>query len=300
MGGLKRIEYFVSVAQNHSFTKAAKECYVAQTAISQQIQRFEKELGFQLFNRDSSPVSLTPAGKYFYHQCVKFLAEYNSTVQRAVHIANQDEETLHIGFSYEYQQHVLVSYLRQFHHLYPDITIKLHRQDKRELFEMLYRGEADILSVLSFDIEFAGNLEILSIGKDYSVFILGPDHPLAHHAFISPNELKNDPIILLMDNNLRSSEAKTKSYFEKIGLGENELITVDDYATQIMMVGAGLGVAIVPSQERLYLPSNLSVAQMEGCTGLIEHTLIRLQASENPAADKFYRMVREIQAQEGL
>lgn len=58
----RRIEYFLSVAKHLNFTKAARECYVAQAAISQQIKQFEEELGFKLFDRGGTAVALTPAG----------------------------------------------------------------------------------------------------------------------------------------------------------------------------------------------------------------------------------------------
>ena len=65
----RRIEYFLSVAKHLNFTKAARECYVAQAAISQQIKQFEEELGFKLFDRGGTAVALTPAGEYFARQC---------------------------------------------------------------------------------------------------------------------------------------------------------------------------------------------------------------------------------------
>ena len=74
----RRIEYFLSVAKHLNFTKAARECYVAQAAISQQIKQFEEELGFKLFNRGGASVSLTPAGEAELQQ---FIQNYNELSQ---------------------------------------------------------------------------------------------------------------------------------------------------------------------------------------------------------------------------
>ena len=79
----RRIEYFLSVAKHLNFTKAARECYVAQAAISQQIKQFEEELGFKLFDRGGTAVALTPAGEYFARQCQSVLSQYHGAVKRA-------------------------------------------------------------------------------------------------------------------------------------------------------------------------------------------------------------------------
>ena len=75
MSSFRRIEYFLSVAKHLNFTKAARECFVAQAAISQQIKQFEEELGFKLFERGGGSVKLTPAGAIFARQCQSILSQ---------------------------------------------------------------------------------------------------------------------------------------------------------------------------------------------------------------------------------
>ena len=62
------MKYFVAVVECHSFTEAAEQCYISQSAISQQIRTLEKELGVELLHRENRRFSLTPAGEYFYNQ----------------------------------------------------------------------------------------------------------------------------------------------------------------------------------------------------------------------------------------
>ena len=63
---LKQMKYFMSVVDNHSFTEAAEQCYISQSAISQQIKSLENEFGVHLIKRNNRQFSLTPAGEYFY------------------------------------------------------------------------------------------------------------------------------------------------------------------------------------------------------------------------------------------
>lgn len=79
---MNKLIYFISVADNLNFTKAAKECYLAQSAISQQINSLEQELGFQLFTRTSKNVELTEAGKVFYDGVKNVVKEYKNTVKK--------------------------------------------------------------------------------------------------------------------------------------------------------------------------------------------------------------------------
>ena len=81
---LDRIETFCAVARNMSFSKAAEECQVAQSAISQQIRAMEEELGFPLFVRSTRRVSFTDAGQSFYVDCVRLLAGFDEAIERAV------------------------------------------------------------------------------------------------------------------------------------------------------------------------------------------------------------------------
>ena len=80
---LDRIEIFCAVARSMSFSKAAEECHVAQSAVSQQIRAMEEELGFALFERSTRRVSFTDAGQSFYVDCVKLMAGLDEALARA-------------------------------------------------------------------------------------------------------------------------------------------------------------------------------------------------------------------------
>ena len=116
----RRIEYFLSVAKHLNFTKAARECFVAQAAISQQIKQFEEELGFKLFERGGAAVSLTPAGEYFARQCQGVLSQYNGAVKQARSIADGEKRDLRLGINGPFAQDSIPGFLRQFRQIYPE------------------------------------------------------------------------------------------------------------------------------------------------------------------------------------
>ncbi len=84
---IQKLKYFISAAENLNFTKAAKDCFITQTAMSQLIANMEKELGFKLFLRNNRNMSLTAAGQTFYDQMKIMVASYENTVYHCQQIS---------------------------------------------------------------------------------------------------------------------------------------------------------------------------------------------------------------------
>lgn len=80
---LRQIQYFQAVVRNNSFSRAAEECHISQSAISQQVQALERELGFLLLERKNRTFSLTPAGAYFYQKSLILVADYERICREA-------------------------------------------------------------------------------------------------------------------------------------------------------------------------------------------------------------------------
>ena len=100
---LKQLKYFQSVVRLNSFSEAAEENFISanfisQSAISQQIQALERELGFQLLERKNRTFALTPAGEYFYQKSLILTADYERMCSEAAKIAKGDQASLKIGY----------------------------------------------------------------------------------------------------------------------------------------------------------------------------------------------------------
>lgn len=95
---LRQLQYFVSIVDNHSFSAAAQENFISQSAISQQIKALEKELGYELITRENRSFSITVAGKYFYKESKRILSEINSMQVKAKLMACNDKYTLRVGY----------------------------------------------------------------------------------------------------------------------------------------------------------------------------------------------------------
>ena len=92
------MKYFTAVVECGSFTEAAEQCYISQSAISQQIRALEKELGVELIHRENRKFTLTPAGEYFYSRSKGLLEEADDIRRETVRIGQDDELQLRIGY----------------------------------------------------------------------------------------------------------------------------------------------------------------------------------------------------------
>lgn len=112
---LQQILYFQRVARSGSFTKAARACFVSQTAISRQISALEEELHVTLLERDTAHVKLTLAGEYFFQQVNELTARLEEVVTRTQTIAQEQQTRLTLGIPTILEQHAISQLLRQYH-----------------------------------------------------------------------------------------------------------------------------------------------------------------------------------------
>ena len=120
---LNQIRYFVAAAETRSFTKAAAQYYISQTAVTQQIQALEELLGVALFDRTSRPISLTPAGKIFLIDAKAILERINHSMNRVQEASVGFVGNLRIGYIKGYERSNLSNLLRAFHEQYPNVLI---------------------------------------------------------------------------------------------------------------------------------------------------------------------------------
>lgn len=142
---LKQIKYFVTVVKCNSFTEAAEECYISQSAISQQIRALEDDLGVKLIYRENRKFSLTPAGEYFYNQSLILLDEAERLRRETVRIDKKNNRQIRIGYlkcyGGEELQHSIAIFTKQ----HPNIDIYIVNGTHEELYDLLRLGEVDLV-----------------------------------------------------------------------------------------------------------------------------------------------------------
>lgn len=142
---LRQMKYFAAVVECNSFTEAAEQMYISQSAISQQIQSLEKELGVKLIQRENRTFSLTPAGEYFYRQTMGILENVENLRRETIRLGQDNELRLRIGYLRCYSGQELHQAVAKFSELYPEVSIDIVNGTHEELYDLLRYGGVDLV-----------------------------------------------------------------------------------------------------------------------------------------------------------
>ena len=186
---LKQLKYFQSVVRFNSFSAAAEENYISQSAISQQVQALERELGFPLLQRRNRTFTLTPAGAYFYQKSLILTADYEWICREAAKIAGGGEAALKIGYLRSYAGEKFHRALALFSEQEPDVVVSIEYGGHEELYAMLRSQQADLI----FNDQrraFSGEYVNLVLSACPSCIEVSDRSPLAQLTGITPQELK--------------------------------------------------------------------------------------------------------------
>ncbi len=234
---LRQIKYFQSVVRNNSFSEAAEECHISQSAISQQIKALETELGFSLMERKNRKFVLTPAGEHFYKKSLILIADYEQMCREASKIARGDAAVLKIGYLRSYNSPEVHQALEEFSTRYPEFSVQLLYGNHEELFTLLRTGGADLVlndQRRAFSDEYV-NL-ILATSRMY--IELAARNPVASLPSVTVQELKNIPCILVASKEQQDIE---KEFYQTIIGIQGEILYAENLEEARMMVISGQG-----------------------------------------------------------
>lgn len=247
---INQLRYFVAVAEQRSFTKAANQYYLSQTAVTQQVRALEDTLGVQLLDRNSRPVSLTPAGAVFLTEAKAILERMNTAVSRARDASTGLVGSVRIGYTKGYERSDLSNKLRAFHRDYPNILLTCFRCDTDMLAAGLLNGEYDIIFTWdSTNIRQESQVELRMVERARLVVALYGSHPFARRTALRRSELKNETILFMTPSSTGASfgDDHFMQLYQQAGYLPNILLRSNDVESILMMVAAEEGISILPA-----------------------------------------------------
>lgn len=246
---LNQLKYFISVAEYQSFTKAANQFYISQTAITQQIQALENAIDTPLIDRTTRPISLTPGGKTFLTEAKSILRHMETAIVRTREASKGLMGNIRIGYTKGYEQSSLPKRLRDFHKQYPNILITCYRNDTDMLASGIINKEYDIIFTWdSTDIRQENLLEIHNIETLPLYVAMHTRHPFARRESLTRQDLKGENILFMSPSSTGDSfgDAHYIDLYQKAGFQPNILLRTNDYESILMMVAAEEGISIMP------------------------------------------------------
>ena len=228
------MKYFIAVVECSSFTEAAEQCYISQSAISQQIRSLEKELGVELIHRENRSFTLTPAGKYFYEQSKGILNEVEDIRRETFRIGKDKEMELKIGYLRCYSGQELHQAVAEFSRLYPEVSIHIVNGTHEELYDLLRFGGADLVLTdqrRAFSDKYA-NFQLLKCGCYVELSVRSP---LAEQESVTMEELKRQACILISSREQQNIE---EDYYKNtLGFGGRFLFAENLEEGRLMVAG---------------------------------------------------------------
>ena len=230
----RQMKYFISVVECNSFTEAAEQCYISQSAISQQIRSLEKELGVELIHRENRRFTLTPAGEYFYEQSEGILNEVEDIRRETFRIGKDKEMELKIGYLRCYSGQELHQAVAEFSRLYPEVSIHIVNGTHEELYDLLRFGGADLVLTdqrRAFSDKYA-NFQLLKCGCYAELSVRSP---LAEQESVTMEELKRQACILISSREQQNIE---EDYYKNtLGFGGRFLFAENLEEGRLMVAG---------------------------------------------------------------
>ncbi len=242
---LRHLRYFVAVAEERNFTRAAQRLHMAQPPLSRSIQQLEEALEVQLFQRDSRPLKLTETGKFFYAHAVQLLAqtaELESMTRRVGNI----ERSLSIGFVGSTLYGMLPKIIRRFRDENPTVELTLHEMSTMDQIRALKDGQIDV-GFGRIRLEDA-NIRRVILREEKMIVALPEGHPLSLvKPVLALSDLVNETLIIFPKAPRPSYADQVLSAFQDRALKPRRIYEVRELQIALGLVAAGEGISVVPS-----------------------------------------------------
>jgi LysR family transcriptional regulator, benzoate and cis,cis-muconate-responsive activator of ben and cat genes len=245
---LRHLKYFVAVAEELNFSRAALRLYISQPTLSRQIKDLEDELSVVLFLRQSDGLMLTEAGNFFLEQAKDILHRSHVAVQTLKANYTNTHEPLVIGYIPTILQTFLGQTLNRFGQAYPEVAVRFQEMPPSEQVKALRNGSIDIAFMGNPPDELDAEFIVKCVKKVPIAAVLSDTHPLARQSSINLAELASEKFIGMREEKFPGRNDRIRDTCRDAGFIPNLHLEADSHASMIALVGAKQGVAVMPRE----------------------------------------------------
>ncbi|WP_369031822.1 LysR family transcriptional regulator [Streptomyces adonidis] len=243
---LRHLRYFLAVAETRNFTQAAANCYVAQSALSQQIARLEKDVGAQLFSRTSRSVRLTAAGELLEPLARRIFADVDNAQAALDALSGLRRGRLRLGLVQTRASLVdLVEVMADYHARHPGIDFHVTNAPSSEMAAAVLAGDLDIAVVGLAPRQLPDGLDHTVLADDPLILIVPADHALAGREVADLADLP-DSHQLIQFTKGTGLRRQVESAFARAGVEPGQHFQVGQIYDMIRLAARGIGVTVVP------------------------------------------------------
>ncbi len=286
---LRHIHYFLAVAEDLHFRKAAERLYISQPGLSRQIKQMEEDLGITLFERHNRKVLLTKPGQYLREELTRNLKDLEHVLRHAKLLNDGVGGDLKLGYVGSAMQEIIPNLLLKFQEKNPNIVFGLKEMDNQKQID----------SLLSYDIDMGfvrlervpRGLEIVPVLKETFCLVLPKNHAINKDNFKNISQLKEEAFILF-------DPAYSASYFEKVmqifdDSGFAPIVSHNTvHASSIYkLVENNFGISIVPKSLQLNYESGVQFIELNKIAQRTTLSAVWNKDNRNPVLNKILEEV---------
>jgi len=291
---LRHLRYFVAVAEELNFTRAAKRLGINQPPLSFQIRQLETELGTQLFRRLPRSVELTDAGKLLLEEARVILGQVETAKTGVQRRARGETGQLNIGSSGGIYFHPLIpAIIREYRVHYPDVVMFPQENGTCLLIARLLAGQIDVAFIRAPTGDSKG-LAIEPLVDEPSVVVLPIGYPLSRSTSAPLHAFAQEAFILFPRDHNPTVYDSTMAAFKSAGFSPKLGQEAPQIVAAIPMVAAGLGVSIVPQSMSRVLTDAVVYLPIDGRAPRAQIALAYRRNDRSPAVRNFAAIARRL------
>jgi DNA-binding transcriptional LysR family regulator len=291
---LRRLRSFVVVAEELHFGRAAQRLHIAQPPLSQQIKLLERDLGAQLFNRNRRRVELTAAGRLLLAHA-RPLLEQAERVESLVALAGAGKAGfLAIGFVASAAYEAMPAAVRAFRERQPEVELRLEEGHSAELSADLNAGRIDVAFVRRPVVD--RRFVVDALADERLVAALPADHPAAGAPALRVGALAGEGFVMVSRLIGAGYRDDVEGVCREAGFVPRVVQEATDMHTIVALVGAGIGVALVPSSVAAVGRAGVAYVPLIDATARLGLDLITRRDDSSPLVGRFREVARDVSA----
>nr|WP_240980303.1 LysR substrate-binding domain-containing protein [Ramlibacter agri] len=290
---MRHLRYFVAVAEELSFTRAAQRLHIAQPPLSTQIRALEEELKAPLFERDKRRIHLTPAGQHLLDKARAILAAVDEARHETRHAASGEVGRIHLGYTASAMlSPVLPAVLRRFAAAHPSVRLMLQERTSLDQLDAVHARTLDIGVLRKPEATTPPGVVLEQWLESPLVAAVPADSPLAAKRALRIADLRDHPLIAYPKDSGIGLYWKVQALCTQAGFRPQVVQEARDTGTIVGLVAAGIGIAIVPRDTRCFALPGVAYQRILDQDATSSLHLAWREAGDNPHAQRLLRDLR--------
>lgn len=283
---LRRLRYFVAVAEEQSFSRAAQRLHIAQPPLSSQIKQLETELEVRLFDRTSRGVRLTEAGQLLLEESRRLLSQVEQTARAVRRVGNGEVGRITLGFVPSASNEVLPELLKLFRSRFPGVELFLREMRPDQVVSSLHTGQTDV-GFLYLPLEDPA-LDVACISREPLILALPEAHSLASRSSVDLSDVAGEPFIMPARYQMPGLYGQVTQACREAEFTP-EAVQKDVWMMQTIvgLVAGNLGVSLVPASLRNFRRTGVVYRSVADLSPTVELGMVWRKGNQGPAMESF-------------